>query len=236
MTELPGGSSAALEELAQRMRGQYRTVGETVLQVLRQSILNGVFEPGEHLRQEELSRHIGVSRIPVRTALMRLEAEGLVTVQPHRGATVRTLTAERIHEIYRLRLLLETHALRAAAKSLSPGEKTVLVAEARRLDQAHEGADFLDERIAFYRRLYDAGGNPVTIGVIEQLRVSLGRHRLGIRLVVTDFSHEALAQAVRRDDVDTAERMLREHLIQVRDGMVATALPPRETTRGSRQK
>src|SRR5690348_7488229 len=90
----------------------YKTVGQMVYAVVREAITTGAFAPGEWLRQESLAEAIGVSRIPVRTALFQLEKEGLVTFHPHRGARVRTLTPAQIDEIYRLRLLLESHALR----------------------------------------------------------------------------------------------------------------------------
>src|SRR4051794_175601 len=79
-----------------QVAGGYRTIGEMVYAVLKEAIMNGAFAPGEWLGQESLATAIGVSRIPVRTALLQLEAEGLVTFHPHRGARVRNLTAEQI--------------------------------------------------------------------------------------------------------------------------------------------
>lgn len=207
-----------LEDVVGEFRSRYKTLGETVLDVLRQSILQGVFEPGQHLRQEELAERIGVSRIPVRTALMQLDAEGLVVFQPHRGAIVRSLSAERLREIYRLRILLETYALRTAAKTLTAAEKREIVAEGIRLDQAHEGPEFFSERVDFYRRLYDGARNPVTVEIVEQLRVSVGRYRLGLRVRQHGaFSHEALALAVQKGQIPKAEEMLRAHLQSVCD-------------------
>jgi DNA-binding GntR family transcriptional regulator len=210
-----------LEEVVGEFRSHPRTVGESVLDILRESILRGVFEPGQRLRQEELAQRIGVSRIPVRTALMQLESEGLVVFEAYRGATVRSLSAERLREIYALRILLETYVLRAAIESLSDEEKAYAVEEGIRLDKMVEGPDFLNDRIAFYRTLYDAQHNPVALELIEQLRVSIGRHRLGLRLQHTGFDHESLARAVQRGDAKTAESLLRTHLSSVCEGMVA---------------
>src|SRR5689334_2327518 len=90
-------------EVVSQYAGSYKTIGEMVYGVLRESIVTGAFAPGEWLRQEALAEAIGVSRIPVRTALLQLEAEGLVNFHPHRGARVRTLSTSQIDEIYRLR-------------------------------------------------------------------------------------------------------------------------------------
>jgi DNA-binding GntR family transcriptional regulator len=211
-----------LEDVVGQFRSRYKTLGETVLDVLRQSILQGVFEPGQHLRQEELAERIGVSRIPVRSALMQLDAEGLVVFQPHRGATVRSMSADRLRETYRLRILLETYALRTAAEALSAEDKKEIVAEGIRLDKAHEGSEFYNDRVEFYRRLYGGERNPVTVEIVEQLRVSVGRYRLGLRMRQHGFSHEALARAVQKGALAKAEEMLREHLQSVCDELIAS--------------
>lgn len=216
-----GASAPRLEDIAADFRSRYRTIGQSVLEILRQSILQGAFAPGQRLRQEDLAKRIGVSRIPVRTALMQLETEGLIVFEPHRGATVRQLSADRLQEIYQLRILLETYLLRAAVKSLSDQEKAEAVQEAARLDQSQEGPGFLNGRIVFYRKLYDVRHNPVALELLEQLRVSIGRHRLGLRIERHGFSHESLARAVQRGDVEAAEALLRAHLTRVCDGMVA---------------
>lgn len=217
-----GEPTVQLEQVVGEFRERYRTIGESVLEILRKAILQGVFEPGQRLRQEDLAHRIGVSRIPVRTALMQLESEGLVVFEPHRGATVRSLSPTRVREIYELRILLETHALRLAAKALSDEEKAQVVEEGIRLDRSHEGPDFLNDRIAFYRKLYDSKRNPVALELIEQLRVSIGRYRLGLRLEPHTFTHESLARAVQRGDINGAEALLRSHLSSVCDRMVAS--------------
>src|SRR5690242_17294962 len=156
-------------EVVDQLASGYKTIGQMVYAVLREAITNGAFAPGEWLRQESLAEAIGVSRIPVRTALMQLESEGLVTFHPHRGARVRTLSPAQIDEIYRLRMLLETHALRLSMIHMTPerlGRLRELTAE---LDAAPEGAGFVDTRVDFYREAYDSANNPLLVGMIEQL-------------------------------------------------------------------
>ena len=106
-----GAGLDGLQGLASQAAVGYRSVGAMVYDVLRDAILSGVFEPGQKLRQETLAEAIGVSRVPVRSALIQLEADGLVEMQDRKGAVVRSLTVEQVTEIYELRQLLEEHAL-----------------------------------------------------------------------------------------------------------------------------
>jgi DNA-binding GntR family transcriptional regulator len=96
------------------------TTVDTVAGALRDGLRAGRWKPGDALRQEELAAEFGVSRIPVREALGRLQAEGLLVVEPNRGAFVPVLDAGEVSEIFDLRVLLETDALRRAVPAHTP--------------------------------------------------------------------------------------------------------------------
>ncbi|NUR89969.1 MAG: GntR family transcriptional regulator [Nonomuraea sp.] len=183
--------------------------------IIRECIITGVLAPGEHLRQEELAERLGVSRIPVRTALMQLESEGLVSFHPHRGAVVRTLTVEQVREIYELRLLLETHALRKSVARMTSARAARLRDLGTALDSPHDTSHLIDERVAFYRELYDIAENPVAVGMIEDLRNSVGHYLLGLRIGHEQGGHRELAKLAARGDADAAAEHLREHLDRV---------------------
>src|SRR6478752_7361428 len=91
-----------------------QTVASMTVEALRERILRGDFPDGEPLRQDALADELGVSRIPVREALRQLEAEGLVSFSPHRGAVVSTLSLEEIEELFELRADIECELLRRA--------------------------------------------------------------------------------------------------------------------------
>src|SRR6478752_835984 len=93
---------------------QRQTVAGMTVEALRERILRGDYPEGEPLRQDALADELGVSRIPVREALRQLEAEGLVTFSPHRGAVVSTLSLEEIEELFELRADIECELLRRA--------------------------------------------------------------------------------------------------------------------------
>src|SRR5678815_5398232 len=90
---------------------------DLIAESLREEILRGVLAPGQALRQEELAERFGVSRLPVRDALLRLEAQGLVHVYPNRGAFVISLSADEVSEIYEMRILLEGDIIERAVPS-----------------------------------------------------------------------------------------------------------------------
>src|SRR4051812_530007 len=93
---------------------QRQTVAGMTVEALRERILRGDYPEGEPLRQDALADELGVSRIPVREALRQLEAEGLVTFNPHRGAVVSSLSLEEIDELFELRAKIESDLLRRA--------------------------------------------------------------------------------------------------------------------------
>ena len=106
--------------LAALPRHRKQASHELVADVLREAITTGRLRANEPLPQDEIADQLQVSHIPVREALRQLQSEGLVTYQANRGATVAALTTAEIREIYEIRILLETAAIRAATPRLTP--------------------------------------------------------------------------------------------------------------------
>lgn len=218
-----GLDADALQQLAGKHQTGYRSVGVMVYDILRDAILNGTLPPGQKLRQETLAESIGVSRLPVRSALIQLEADGLVEFHERRGAVVKSLSADVAREVYDIRTLLEVEALRRSMAEMTPERLERLRALGRTADAEEEGADFVDARTEFYAELYDAARRPVHWEMIEQLRLKVGRYVLGWRLVdgaEHGHSHEELIAAVEGGDVEHAVGVLRSHLQHVRDAVL----------------
>ncbi|MEU7451257.1 GntR family transcriptional regulator [Streptosporangium roseum] len=201
-------------DVVARASGGARTAGQLSYDVIRECIITGLLAPGEHLRQEDLAERIGVSRIPVRTALMQLESEGLVSFHPHRGAVVRALTVEQVREIYQLRALVEAHALRKSVARMTSARAARLRELAEVLDGPHEKGTLHGQRTDFYRELYDAGDNPFTIGIIEDLRNVVNRYLVGRHVAHGLRYHRELARLAARGDADAAEEVLRGYLAE----------------------
>lgn len=216
--------NAQLAEVVNQVASQYRTVGEMVYAVLREAILSGAFAPGEWLRQESLAETIGVSRIPVRTALLQLEADGLVTFHRHRGARVRSLSRAQLDEIYEVRALLEKYALRQAMTNMDPERLSSLDAMARQLDSEPDGAHLVELRKAFYQELYGAANNDLLMELIEELRARVGRYLLSFRANLHGKSeHVRLLQYIADKDMTAAQEWLDVHLQSVRRSVQSLA-------------
>src|SRR5688572_32659560 len=106
------------------MRGENGARPDTeavrLYRTLKREILSAAIAPGQPLAETELARQLGASRTPLREALIRLEADGLVRIEPRRGAFVQQLTVSDFLEINELRLVLEPYAARAAASRIDP--------------------------------------------------------------------------------------------------------------------
>jgi len=148
------------------------SLGDVVAERLRQAILNDEFSPGQHLREEEISESLDVSRGPVRDAFLILEREGLVRLSRHRGATVVELLLEDLGEVYSLRSALESLAVRLAIRRHEPADIQELndsLAElqfAMRRETTEQAAAQLDVnfhdcifKAAHHERLYQSWSN-----------------------------------------------------------------------------
>ncbi|MGD9100781.1 MAG: GntR family transcriptional regulator, partial [Anaerolineae bacterium] len=107
---------------------------EALVETLRDEIIRGDFVPGQYLRLEEIATRFDVSTMPVREALRDLEAEGLVTIFPHRGATVTQLSADELQDIYDIRVALEEMATRLAVPLVTEATLTELTTLVERME------------------------------------------------------------------------------------------------------
>ena len=219
-TPSTGTSALSFEESVANIASSHKTVGELAFEVIKDAIVSGRFAPGERLRQEALASAIGISRIPVRSALIQLEAEGLVSFHPRRGAVVRNLTVDQVREIYELRELLETHALRTSMQTMTPERIARLRELAVRVDSQDDGPEFVEARVQFYRELYDVEHKPQLVKLVDELRDAVGRYLLRRRVSHGhSASHRELVEAVASGDADVAVKWLSDHLATVLEGV-----------------
>jgi DNA-binding GntR family transcriptional regulator len=132
---------------------------DDVISVLRDAIVSGAFAPGEHLREEELAERLKVSRGPVRQALAVMEHEGLVRIEPHRGARVPLLASKDVDEVYSLRLSLETLAARWAVSNADDQDLAHLAGVVKEIPAVVAGGsprELTDVDLAFHDAFYRA--------------------------------------------------------------------------------
>lgn len=200
---------------------------------LRRAILNGEFPPGERLRAEHLAERWGVSPTPLRESFMRLAGEGLVVIEPQRGARVAPLDLESAIEIYELRLLLDPVAL---DRSIEVGGEA-LVAEVERAHERLESrhgtaADYLEAHRAFHLALVSRCPNRRLVRQVEQLLDHSQRFQaIGVHTARRGdprTEHRDLVDAVRSADRRSGVSVLRAHLQATLDAVRDAADGPTE--------
>ena len=198
---------------------QYRSIQDIVFTSIRDEILTGKLKPGDALNTVELSQRLGVSRTPIREALNRLIASGLVVNERHRGAHVRKLSIDEVVEIYYIRAALAGVAARLAAKRLSPEDSKHLFelcdSMDRDLEAGHQDA-MLAKNFEFHRTVYRASNSPrLEALVLEYYRQSDFYRTLGLelpgRFAEISREHRTIAEALTAGDMDRAEGAAREH-------------------------
>jgi len=156
------------------------TTAIEIADALRGAVNAGRLASGTPLRQEELASQFGVSRIPVRDALQKLEAEGLVTIWPNRGAFVAAPTVEDVRELFDLRLLLETDVLRRAVPRHDVRSIRSVEAIQRELDVEDDPLRWLDLDQRFHYELYAPSNRARTLTYIQTLRAAVNRFYLAL--------------------------------------------------------
>lgn len=223
--------SAALPEPGSPALGQ-RTVAEQVLERLRELLLGGSLAPGSRLDQMELAEQFGVSIVPIREALARLQSVGLVEIVPHRGVFVAKLSATELVDIYTVRELLEEQAARIAVDHFTDADVREIEALEDAMTLATQAGDFhalFRHNRELHFAIYRAAGRRHMYKLIEQMWDLSARYaHLQLR-AVPNRAQEALNEvramvaACRRRDGEALGLMVRYKVHQTVVGLLERA-------------
>lgn len=192
--------------------------GETAYERLCAEIRSGKLPPGARLTETEIAARLAISRTPVREAIRRLEADGLVDHQPRTGAVVRRLDYPEIMELYEMRSVLEGTAARLAARAASPVELDELQAiNAEMAAAGDDGAALVRLNRQFHRRVLDAARNRYllkSMASVETPLLILGPSSMETpeRARQALHEHTVLIQALLARDGTAAEAAMRTHM------------------------
>ena len=196
-----------------------RTLSERVFEIVRERIVIGALSGNAPIKQDVLAAELGVSKIPIREALARLEQEGLLFSQANRGYFVEPMSAAQVDEIYALRLLVEPRAAADAAALADDAERAAAIAAFERLDRAAGGnlADVAVCNREFHTALVRPGGKLLTTQLIERLSILAERYVVAHlepagRDARAHLEHQALLDAWLGQDAPRFERLLTGHL------------------------
>jgi GntR family transcriptional regulator, rspAB operon transcriptional repressor len=209
-------------------------VKDLVYERLREALVDLTFEPGQPLREAALVERLGVSKTPIREALVRLERDGLVEIAPYRGARARSYSLDDLHEFYEVRAIVESECVRRAAErpdndGIGEALTSNVAAGAAALARGDLGA--VTASLAEFDELLLAQVcNAMIADLLRRLQAHL--RRLGpagdapdrLRWAVAD--HQAIAAAILRGDGPAAQDLHRLHLQHLLDERLRTATPP----------
>lgn len=199
-------------------------VERQVYRSIRQGLMSGLIAPGAVLTSRSLATQLSVSPQPVRDALKRLEADGILDSRPQSGFFLRTLTVPEYREITEIRQRLEGLAARHAAAHIDSGGIAMLEATNRTMASMARPHDYLAQNFRFHFGVYSESRMPSLLGLIENLWMRIGpmlhHHPHEFNLVETVRKHEAIIDALRRHDGDAAEAAVAHDLGTAADFIV----------------
>ncbi|MCB1384762.1 MAG: GntR family transcriptional regulator [Nitratireductor sp.] len=199
--------------------GRMLSARERAYDGIHSGILNGDFPPGAFIEEAVACEVTGVSRTPVREALNRLAAEGYLELHPRRGAMVRPLSGAELRDLYEVRDLIESHAVRAICRDGRPvPPEMASLCDAHEALPAEEHLRHVEINRLFHRALVAGAGNTVLLQVFDGLQANLTRVamlslRQGVgRNEVIEHEHRALIAALEAHDEAHALSVLDRHL------------------------
>ena len=200
-----------------------------VAQSLRARILGGEFKDGAQIRQEAIAAEYAVSRMPIREALRQLEAEGLVSLRPHRGAVVTSLSAEDIAELFDLRILIEPEIFQLAIPRTTVADIEQSETALARLEHAyrnHETQTWGLLNWEYHRSLYVPSGRHQTLSILQAVNYQTDRY-VRLQLILTsaieraEADHKELLRLVRTKETKAAGTFLARHIEDAKDALLA---------------
>ena len=213
--------------ITRAQRGRGGPVRNQVYANLREAIVAARFEPGRQLSESELAAELGVSRTPIREALVRLRDDRLVEIVPQLGTFVSKISHTAVADAQFVRESLECAAVREATERASAEDLAALEAILQRQRSARESEDFdrfyvFDDEL--HRAFCDLSGHEIAWSVSQRAASHLNRVRrlsLPLQSYLGEMiaEHELVVDAIKRRDANAAEQALRHHLQMVLAGL-----------------
>jgi DNA-binding GntR family transcriptional regulator len=189
---------------------------ELTYRSIKGQLLDGTLSEGARLTEELLATQLGVSKSPVREALNRLEAEGLVCIESRRGAFVREFTTREVSDLYDFREVLELHSV--AAARITPAllrELAMSIERTKTFLAAQDKSKHVEEDLRFHGMIAEASGNPEFCRVFQNIQQKslLCRYKTyGLSSNASPMGHRKIYQALKAEDRRGAEMAMQEHI------------------------
>jgi DNA-binding GntR family transcriptional regulator len=206
-----------------------RSASEVAAELIRAAVLDGRLEPGVRLKEEDLARELGISRTPVREALLVLQTEGLIEGLPNRGSVVRSHSTDDLLDMYEMRALLEGYACRRAATRISEADLERLKESLVRFSRVRRKNDLQElvrENMVFHNTILDAAGSERLTRMVRTVIEMPLVYRSYIwyskdQVAISEHYHGRLVAALEARDGDRAELIMKEHVFEARDFLIS---------------
>lgn len=201
-----------------------RSLANQIAHRLRTEIIHGKLAPGERLVELDIARRMGTSQGPVREALQMLERDGLVERHAHTASFVAPLSFNDMYELFKIRSLVESYAIRRAAQRISDAdcdELDALVSQMREAGQRGDIVTLVECDMAFHRRLCERSGSTTLVQMWMPLYSQIQRfiaqnHPQQFRnLADIADTHDPIVAALRKRKPAAAARAVREHIMLI---------------------
>ncbi len=202
-------------------------INEKVYNFIKTNIINYNYPPGYNLNLGQLSELLGVSPTPIKDALFRLAGEGLVEIAPRKGTYVKDVTLEDIHEILKVRVILETAAVEAITAGLTDEQLSLFTGLYEQMISVRVGENdvasykaYMERDSEFHLLFFQILGNQRLLNIYRNLNahIQIVRFRLLDRRgknVTTDQEHERILEALRERDPGKTKEAVRQHLLSL---------------------
>lgn len=194
-----------------------------VYEILKQAIISGEIKPGEILNEADLAEKYGIGKTPTREALLLLTHENLLEAMPRVGYVVSRLTTKDLLEIYALRVILETEAIKLAAERITSEEIALLEENNRRESEIFQNnttgsrtREAYQLNIEFHKIIARASGNSRLEKLIENLINDLERALYFDPYIADPSQHREIIQSLKTHDVSRAEEAMKAHLSETK--------------------
>ncbi|MFZ5967431.1 MAG: GntR family transcriptional regulator [Bacillota bacterium] len=199
---------------------------EKAYNLIKDKIIKCEFMPGSDLSEDQIAKELGISRTPVREAILRLNQEKFVTIYPRKGMIVTPITVKDIHEVFQVREMIEPQIAKIACKNMSKEYLLSLKEKFERINLVHRGPDdikYFDLDIEFHKFIIQSGNNSHLIRFTNEIFDLDYRIRVLSTLEAEDIEkrsrpeHFAIIDALIAQDAERIEQALREHIANARE-------------------
>jgi len=191
---------------------------------IKEHLLEGRLDENARLTEEFLSTRLGISKSPIREALNRLETEGLIRIEPRKGAYLRKLSTAEVTELYDLREALETHVVRTATLTQTLfAELHQSLKRQRAFLKANDKGRYIEEDVHFHAELARATENTQLCAVLENIQNQIWlsrRNTYDLSSSEAPDHHEAIVRALEANNREKAQLAMRDHIQNVRQRLL----------------